>query len=43
MEKTFFHPSGRKSLIQSFFFVIIFTPFSVERYIKFLNMEMFAI
>ena len=39
MEKTFSpgraRPSGRKSLIRSFFFVIIFTPFSVERYIKF--------
>ena len=28
-------PSGRESLIQSFFCVIIFTPFSVEHYIKF--------
>ena len=28
-------PSGRESLIRSFCFVIIFTPFSVERYIKF--------
>ena len=39
MKKTFFfrrvRPSGRESLIRSFCFVIIFTPFSVERYIKF--------
>ena len=28
-------PFGRESLIRSFFFVIIFIPFSVERYIKF--------
>ena len=37
-KKLFFRrarPSGRESLIQSFFFVIIFTPFFVERYIKF--------
>ena len=40
MKKTFFFPTGapvreRISDSQLFFFVIIFTPFSVERYIKF--------